>query len=47
MRELETVDLEAASLQEQQLVLYNMTCCHTSSGDLESAKICLRRCAVQ
>ena len=47
LRELETVDLEAASLQERQLVLYNMTCCHTSSGDLESAKICLRRCAVR
>jgi hypothetical protein len=33
---------QTATREEQQLVLYNMTCCHSSSGDLENAKICLR-----
>jgi len=39
---LETLDLESANMAEQQAILYNMGCCHTAFGDIESAKMSLR-----
>mmetsp|Transcript_5185 Transcript_5185/g.10601 ORF Transcript_5185/g.10601 Transcript_5185/m.10601 type:complete len:237 (-) Transcript_5185:167-877(-) len=39
---MEQVDLQSASAEEQKALLYNMGCCHTAFGDIESAQVNLR-----